>query len=344
MTLKQRVDAFTKLGAFMRRHCEKQWETSEMQLHEGLDHLTGVAFSYNGWFIPEFTTDAIFNLGAMLNPGALGDFASRLNTPASKTVAVICAGNIPLVGFHDVLCVLLSGHRVLIKLSTDDKVLLPFFLKLLCHYEPAFEERILFADGKLGAFDAIIATGSDNTASHLHYYFGKYPHIIRKSRSSLAVLTGNETADELRALGKDIFQYFGLGCRNVSQLLVPKDYSFDAFFEAIVDFGFVVNNKKYGNNYDYHRAIYLLETIPFLDNNFLMLRESPTLHSPVGTVHFTYYENDLVADAYIATHREKIQCVIGRGHIPFGYSQTPVISDFADNVNTLDFLVNLEGH
>src|SRR5690606_25498570 len=186
---------------------------------------------------------------------------------------------------------------------------------------------------------AVIATGSDNTASHLHYYFGKYPNIIRKSRTSIAVIEGTETTEELANLGTDIFQYFGLGCRNVSKLLVPKGYNFNTFFESIVDFGFVVNNKKYGNNYDYHRAIYLLESIPFLDNNFLMIRENTDLHSPVGVLYYEFYENKIEVTKYLDKHKGHIQCVLGHGFIPFGYSQKPVITDFADNVNTLDFLV-----
>jgi hypothetical protein len=226
-------------------------------------------------------------------------------------------------------------------MSSDDNVLLPFFLKLLVHYEPGFEPQVLFAEGKLASFDAIIATGSDNTSGHLHYYFGKYPHIIRKSRTSVAVLTGKETSDELRKLGTDIFQYFGLGCRNVGKLLVPANYTFNLFFESIIDFGFVINNKKYGNNYDYHRAIYLLESIPFLDNNFLMVAQNPELHSPVGVLYYQEYKNKSDAAEYLESHKNHIQCVIGRDFTPFGYSQQPVITDFADDVDTLAFLVNL---
>lgn len=341
MTLKQRIDAFVGVGAFIERHYKKEWKEDETQLHQGLEKLVESAFIYNGWFIPEFTNEAIFNIGSMLRKEELTRFTTPVKEKEAKTVAVICAGNIPLVCFHDILCVLLSGHKVLIKPSSDDNVLLPFFLKLLCHYEPEFDNYILFAAQKLTGFDAIIATGSDNTASHLHYYFGKYPNIIRRGRSSVAVLTGKESDDDLKKLSKDIFMYFGLGCRNVSQLLVPQGYSFDDFFPSVIDFGFVINNKKYGNNYDYHRAIYLLEQIPFLDNNFLMLRENPALHSPVGTLHYQFYNSPGDVKTYLETHQEKIQCVVGNGHVPFGYSQSPVISDFADNINTLDFLVNL---
>lgn len=342
MTLKQRIKGFTEVGLFINRHFSGQHNTSETPFHEGLNKVIEVSHTYNNWFVPNFVNDAISNIGSYLTEQSLTEFSLPVQKePAGKTVAVIAAGNIPMVGFHDILCVLLSGHKCLLKMSSDDNVLLPFFLKLLVHYEPDLENRILFADGKLGNFDAVIATGSDNTAGHFKYYFSKYPHIIRKNRTSVAVLTGNETREELKALGTDIFQYFGLGCRNVSKLLVPKDYSFDVFFESIVDFGWVVNNKKYGNNYDYHRAIYMLESIRFLDNNFLIVRESNDLHSPVGAVFYQFYNNSGEIKEYLHSHQEQIQCVVGKDYIPFGYSQRPVISDFADNVNTLEFLVNL---
>jgi len=341
MTLKERIDAFVNVGAFISRHQSREYIGSEAPLHKALEQIIEVAHTYNNWFIPKFVNDAISNIGLFLQKKELTDFSTNIKELTPKTIAIVCAGNIPLVCFHDVLCVLLSGHHALIKPSSDDKVLLPFFLKLLVHYEPKFEDAMFFAEGRLSKFDAVIATGSDNTASHLHYYFGKYPNIIRKSRSSVAVLDGTETTEELANLGTDIFQYFGLGCRNVSKLLVPRGYNFNNFFESIVDFGYVVNNKKYGNNYDYHRAIYLLESIPFLDNNFLMIRENTELHSPVGVLYYEFYDNKADVTKYLDSHKTHIQCVLGHGFISLGYSQKPVITDFADNVNTLDFLVNL---
>ena len=341
MNLKQRIEAFTQVGMFINRHFSKHQLESEANLHLGLNQLIETAGTYNNWFIPKFVNEAIFNIGSYLGKEDLEKFSEKIIEKPEKTIAIICAGNIPLVCFHDVLCVLLCGHKALIKLSSDDTILLPFFLKLLCHYEPEFETQILFADGKLSNFDGIIATGSDNTASHLHYYFGKYPNIIRKSRTSIAVLTGKETSEELNSLGKDIFTYFGLGCRNVSKLLVPVGYSFNQFFESIIDFGDVVNNKKYGNNYDYHRAIYLMESMPFLDNNFLMIKESADLYSPVGVLYYHHYNTEQEVNDYLEKNKSHLQCVVGKNQIPFGYSQLPVITDFADNVNTLDFLVNL---
>lgn len=341
MTLKQRIEGFVQLGLFINRHFSGQLQPNETAVHQGLDKVIEVAHTYNNWFIPNFVKESIQNIASFLDKKELETFTQGLTEPKSKTVAVICAGNIPLVCFHDILCVLLSGHKVLIKMSSDDSVLLPFFLKLLCHYEPQFENRIFFSDGKLSNFQAVIATGSDNTASHLNYYFSKYPNIIRKSRSSLAILNGSETKQDLANLGKDIFTYFGLGCRNVSKLLVPKDYNFDLFFESIIDFGFVIHNKKYGNNYDYHRAIYLLESMKFLDNNFVMLKQSADLHSPVGVVYYQTYTNTQEVENYLFENKTHLQCVIGSNYIPFGYSQKPVISDFADNFNTLEFLLTL---
>jgi hypothetical protein len=341
MTLKQRINAFVQVGLFINRHYNKQQKDTETQLHQGLEKLVETVHIYNNWFTPNFVNDAIINISTFLNEEELTKFTQPLKETSQKTIAIVCAGNIPMVCFHDILCVLLSGNKALIKLASDDAILLPFFLKLLCHYESSFENHILFADGKLGKFDAIIATGSDNTASHLHYYFGKYPNIIRKSRTSIAILNGQESTKDLTNLGKDVFQYFGLGCRNVSKLLVPQNYSFNTFFESIIDFGYVINNKKYGNNYDYHRAIYLLESLPFLDNNFIMVKESVDLHSPVGVLYYQPYNSQKEIESYISQNNHHIQCIIGKNHIPFGYSQQPVISDFADNVNTMEFLVNL---
>ena len=341
MTLKQRISAFVQLGLFINRHASNKPLSSEIKLHEGLDEIIEVSHLHNNWFTPAFIKEAIINLSVFLDEHTLVLFTSKYKEKESKTIALICAGNIPLVCFHDLLCVLLSGNKVLIKLSSDDDVLVPFFLKLLTHYEPLYESQLEFASGRLSNFDAIIATGSNNTASHLNYYFGKYPNIIRKSRTSIAILKGDESNLDLKKLGKDIFQYFGLGCRNVNKLFVPRGYSFNLFFESIISYGEVINNKKYGNNYDYHRAIYLLESMPFLDNNFVMLKESSDLHSPVGVIYFQYYDSELDIESYLNNNQENIQCIVGQNYIPFGYSQQPVITEFADKINTLEFLVNL---
>jgi hypothetical protein len=329
---------------FIKRHFNGKWEEKEKGLHEGLNKLIEGAFVYNGWFIKDYVEEAIKNIGSMLEEGSLNDFVKNIPEPKQqKTVAVIMAGNIPMVGFHDFMCVILSGHKILIKLSSDDNVLMPFFIKLLEYYEHSISENIKFSDGKLADFNAVIATGSNNTASHFQYYFGKYPNIIRKNRTSVAVLTGKETQEDLKNLGRDIFLYFGLGCRNVSKLLVPKGYSFDKVFEAVYDYSFVVENKKYGNNYDYNRAIYLLNLDKFLDNNFLMIKEDKGLFSPVSVLYYQEFNSETEAGQYLSDNTENLQCIVGKGagKVPFGYSQQPVITEYADGVNTLDFLVNL---
>jgi hypothetical protein len=343
MQLQQRINAFIKIGKFINEHYEGRSEKGEENLHLGLTELVKVAFVYNGWFIEQFTNNAIQNIGKMLVKEELEKLASLFPTENSnpKTVAVICAGNIPMVCFHDVLCVLLSGNTVLIKMSSDDIILLPFFLKLLTHYEPGFDERIRLADGKLIGFDAVIATGSNNSADQFTHYFSKYPNIIRRNRSSIAVITGNETRAELESLGKDIFYYFGLGCRNVSKLLVPKDYKFDTLFECVFSFGYVLDNKKYSNNYEYNRTIYLMGNEKFLDNNFLIIKPDNQIHAPISVVFYENYESAKDLSDYLIKNASEIQCIVGSDHIPFGNSQSPVITDFADGVNTAEFLVNL---
>jgi hypothetical protein len=344
MNLEERKDAFVKCSLFIKRHFNQNWDEKEKVLHEGLNQLIQTAHIYNGWFIKDFVEEALKNLASMLEGSSLNDFVKNIPEPkTSKTVAIIMAGNIPMVGFHDLMCVLLSGHKVLIKFSTDDNVLMPFFIKLLGHYRPGIENNIRFSEGKLTQFDAVIATGSNNTAAHFKYYFGKYPHIIRKNRTSVAILTGKESPEDLKKLGRDIFLYFGLGCRNVSKVLVPKDYKFDSLFEAVFDYKFAVDNKKYGNNYDYNRAIYLLNLDKFLDNNFLIIKHDEGLFSPVSVLYYQEFDSEKDLKNYLDTNKENLQCIVGNGPglIPFGYSQQPVISDYADGVDTLNFLVNL---
>lgn len=344
MNLEQRKAAFVKCGLFITRHFNANWDEKEKGLHEGLNHLIQSAYVYNGWFIKEFVEEALKNIASMLDEKSINDFTKSIPEPKrQKTVALIMAGNIPMVGFHDLMCVLLSGHKALLKLSSDDNVLMPFFIKLLDHYEPGIGENIKFSQAKLVDFDAVIATGTNNTATHFQYYFGKYPNIIRKNRTSVAVITGKETPEDLKNLGHDIFLYFGLGCRNVSKLLVPKGFVFDPVFEAVFDYKFAVDNKKYGNNYDYNRAIYLLNLDKFLDNNFLIIKEDKGLFSPVSVLYYQEYDSETELKQYLADNKENLQCIVGNGpdYVPFGYSQQPVITEYADGVNTLDFLVNL---
>lgn len=345
MILKQRLSAFVQLGLFIERHLIKTWEPKEERFHQDLQALTQLAFSYNGWFTQESIQRALQGISHMLSEQHLTEFSASIQEPSQpKTVAVIMAGNIPAVGFHDMLCVLLSGHRILVKVSSDDPALIPFLAGMLMYYEKEFASCIHFSEAKLSDFEAVIATGSNNSATHFKYYFGKYPHIIRKSRTSLAILTGNETTKELAELGKDVFYYFGLGCRNVSKLYVPKGYNFNSFFEAIYEFKYVLDHKKYHNNYEYNRAIYLLDLVPFLDNNFVLLKESHELHAPTAVVHYEFYTNEALLVENIKQQQDNLQCIVCNFEInnlktiKLGETQVPTVFDFADHVNTLDFL------
>ena len=348
MTLKQREQAFVQLGLFINRHFANQWDEKEQRFHNDLNALIEIAYSYNGWFTKENIVMALKGIAFMLSEDQLSSFTKNIKEPRSpKTVAVIMAGNIPAVGFHDMLCVLLSGNNILIKVSSDDPALIPFLAGMVIYYEKDFAPMINFSEARMKDFDAVIATGSNNTAKHFEYYFGKYPHIIRKNRTSVAVLTGNETNEELKELGKDIFWYFGLGCRNVSKIYVPEGYVFDKLYEAVYDYKYVLDNKKYNNNYEYNRAIYLLDLIPFLDNNFLILKDSEELHAPTAVLYHETYTNQTSVVEKITELKENLQCIVanfeiqGIKTISFGKTQQPSIFDFADDVNTLNFLNDL---
>lgn len=259
----------------------------------------------------------------------------------SKRVGLILAGNIPLVGFHDVISVVLSNHIPVIKLSSKDKYMIPFLLKKwneLSNGNVTFE----FVE-KLENFDAVIATGSNNTARYLEYYFKNHLSIIRKNRTSVAVLKGDETNEELQLLAKDIFQYFGLGCRNVTRIFIPKDFVIDRLFENFLGFQDIINHNKYANNYDYNRAVYLLNQDKFWDNNFVMLKEDDKLFSPLSVINFSRYESLDDVKTFIAENEENIQCVVAKEElemnaIPFGEAQNPGLDTYADNVDTMKFL------
>lgn len=259
---------------------------------------------------------------------------------AQKKVGIIMAGNIPAVGFHDLLSVLVSGHLPVIKCSSDDKFLIPFYVDVLKKISPDLANSISVAE-RFTDIDAVIATGSNNSSRYFDYYFGKYPHIIRKNRNSVAVLRGDEKEADFVNLGNDIFSYFGLGCRNVSKLYVPKEYNFNSFFQAIERFSDLLNHNKFMNNYDYHRALYLLNNESFLTNNFLLLREASSIATPVSVLHFDYYLDEKSLEETLKAEQENIQCIVGGKHLPFGTSQQPELDEYADGVDTLEFLIKL---
>lgn len=307
--------------------------------YEQLKNLIARQVSYNGWFTQENVRMSLKALGELLTQENLNEWTSRYKyTNSPKKVAVIMAGNIPLVGFHDFLSVLISGHKVIAKLSSDDKTLLPALANHLCDLEPELKERIDFSTGLVKEMDAVIATGSDNSLKYFEQYFGKYPHIFRRNRTSIAVITGKESEEDLEKIGEDIFSYFGLGCRNVTHLLIPKDYDLDNFFKAIVGYSEVIYNNKYGNNYDYNKAVFLLNQHPLLDNNFVLLRESDELFSSLAMLNYQRYSQASEVDSFINKHRNQIQVIVGKEFVPFGTAQRPSLMDYADGVDVMDWL------
>ncbi|MBW7867048.1 MAG: acyl-CoA reductase [Brumimicrobium sp.] len=296
---------------------------------------------HNKWFTKEAVNESFLNFGNILTKNNLGAWVNTyVLVKEPKDVGLILAGNIPLVGFHDILSTIFSGNRAMIRLSRDDKFLLPLLLEIAAAIYPEIKNHYEIVE-KLNRIEAVIATGSDNTSLYFEKYFGHLPRIIRKNRTSVAVLSGNETTEELRLLGKDIFAYFGLGCRNVSHLILPKGYDLNKFFGAIVDYGDVINHNKYGNNYDYYRAIFLMNQEPILENGFLLTRETKDLFAPVAVLHYHFYESKEEVDVYLSEHEQKIQVIVGHGYTPFGQTQSPGLCDYADNVDTMEFLTHL---
>ncbi|MDT0607459.1 acyl-CoA reductase [Croceitalea rosinachiae] len=341
------LDAFIKLGNFLRDFCEnKQSETNPWAIKLN-DAITKVGHQ-NGWFTRPNVINALVSWGELLTKEKINLWLSDyddLDKGAQTTVAIIMAGNIPLVGFHDFLSVLITGNKVITKLSSNDSILLPFIAEFLIDIAPSLKESIQFTQDKLEGFNAVIATGSNNTSRYFDYYFGKYPNIIRKNRSSIAVLTGAETKEQLNELGKDIFQYFGLGCRSVSKLFVPKDYDFRVFFESIFDYQDIINTHKYANNYDYNKAVFLMSDFKIFDNNFLLLKEDVAYASPIGTLYYEYYDDLDTLNKKLLNDAQELQCVVAGSEIsnsiPFGSTQDPGLNDYADRVDTIDFLLKL---
>jgi len=352
MSLEKRINAFVELGSFLTQFSSKhqvvKLKKLNNQFFSDFDILMNNQKPFNGWFTPDNVAFAVESVAKMLKKEDLNQWLSNYTIhdhTKPKRVGVVMAGNIPLVGFHDFLTVLITGNVLVAKTSKEDNLLIKKIAEILIAIEPDFKNNIVFTD-KLENFDAVIATGSNNTARYFEYYFGKYPNIIRKNRNSVAVLTGNETATDMVNLGKDIFQYFGLGCRNVSKLYVPKNYSFNLFFESILtDYQDVVNNNKYANNYDYNKAVYLLGNNQLLDNNFVLLKESESLSSPVAVIHYEYYNSLNEVTTLLENKKEEIQCVVTEANIPntfkLGHAQQPTLWNYADGVDTVEFLLGL---
>lgn len=341
------IDAFVKLGKYLTDFCDKCY-SENAEVDSELKEIVERAGHHNGWFTEDNILFSLKQWGDLLTEENLKDWLSNYSLNKdneSKTVGVVMAGNIPLVGFHDFLCVLLSGNKVLAKLSSNDKILLPHLSKYLVLQEPSLADRIEFIDGKMENFDAVIATGSNNTSRYFEYYFGNKPNIIRKNRNSVAVLTGNETEEELKALGEDIFRYYGLGCRNVSKIYVPINYDFDALFIALYHYKDIIHQHKYANNYDYNKAVYLMSEFKIMDNGFLVLKEDEALTSPIAALFYSHYDDETSLREKLEELDEQIQCVVSSGirenEVNFGESQKPSLKDYADEIDTMDFLLKL---
>lgn len=311
----------------------------------GLKEVMQQAEIHNPWFtqfhqelaLQSFTKN-YFDAGKLSN----WMFKYKRENATPKKIGLIMAGNIPYVGMHDLLCVLMSGNIALVKLSSKDAHFFPWMHQTLQTLSDVFNNKIFFID-QLKNFDAVIATGSNNAGRYFNYYFGKYPHIIRRNRASVAVLTGNESEEELFALGKDVFYYYGLGCRNVSKILLPEGYAPEKLFRIWEDYRYVIENNKYKNNYDYNRTLLLLNKTEHLANDFFMMVESEELFSPLATVHFAYYNSPGELHTYFEAEINNLQCIVAGppGNTSFGESQEPALNDYADKIDTMQFLVQL---
>jgi len=351
MTLETKKSVFVELGKFLNQFSEKESVQKSDVLYNDIffddfEKLIHLSQSHNGWYTPEQVYFSIKSWAEALTDENLDKWLSNYSFDANtteKTVVLILAGNIPLVGFHDFLSVLITGNKALIKTSSNDQHLLPFLAKYLIAVDGNLKDKITFVEGKLENFDTVIATGSNNTARYFEYYFKDKPSIIRKNRNSVAVLNGNESKEDLENLGEDIFRYFGLGCRNVSKLYVPKGYSFDVFFEAIFKYQDVIHYEKYANNYDYNKAVFLMSNFKLLDNGFLTIKEDASYASPISSVFYEFYESIEDLQNRLDTDSEQIQCIVSNDLIKnstsFGQTQNPRLWDYADNVDTITFLL-----
>lgn len=346
MNLNMRVSTFVQLGKiFEYLGASKSWDGHHLGVNEAefksIEESILKAKSHNGWFDQENVRIAFKHLSLMLEESEMNKWVSEYNLDDNvkpKTIALIMAGNIPMVGFHDLLCVLISGDKALIKLSSDDNILLPKVIEVLCELQPEFKSLIEFSFGKLEGFDAIIATGSNNSARYFETYFGKYPSIIRKNRTSVAVLDGSESEKDLSNLADDVFMFYGLGCRNISKVFIPENYDLNLLFKAFFRYKDVVDNNKYGNNYDYNKAIYMMNKIDFVENGFLILKEDESLNSPLSVLFHETYSDKTQLKNKLSKLSEELQCVVGVDENQFGDAQIPGCFDYADGVDVMKFL------
>lgn len=343
MNINRRIQLISDIGEFLKNYLDENYDNNnDDKLVEFKDVITK-AQSKNPWFTDANIKVNLTYWSKKLTKHNLNKWLSKynLNNTSRKNIAIIMAGNIPLVGFHDFICVFLSGHNSIIKLSNSDNCIIPFLTDLM----KLPSERIVYSDSFLKDYDGVIATGSDNTSRYFDYYFKNKRSIIRKNRNSIAILNGEESDDDLKSLSQDIFTYFGLGCRNVSKLYVPKNYNFDLFFNSIFCYKELINNHKYANNYDYNKAIYLMSEYKFLDNGFFIVKEGNEMHSPISTINFEYYDNVSILKEKIYLEDDNIQCIVSniefKGKVNFGETQNPSLNQYADNIDVMRFLLTI---
>ena len=345
MNLNNRITLFVKLGRFFSDYINNNLESLEKNK---FDKAINESILHNSFFSKKNILKSLLSWSNVLTKKSIDDFLSNYlikNKKREKKIAIIMAGNIPLVGFHDFFCVIISGNFAVIKLSSKDSHLFKFILSFLVKENPDFSTKFDVVENKLQIFDAVIATGNNISANQFELYFKKYPKIIRKNRHSIAILNGNETKKEIELLANDIFYYYGLGCRNVSKIFIPNNYNLDILFKSFVLWNEVINKNSYSNNYNYYRAIYLLNKEVFFDNGFVLLKESEKIGSPVGTIYFEYYKSDNQIKEMIKKNNDKIQCIVSNNNYPktikFGETQMPNLNDFADDIDTFNFLLKL---
>jgi hypothetical protein len=331
MLLQKRIDALVALGEYINTNND-EWQAIKEN-----------AYYQNAWFVPEFIECACTNIANhFLTPLVLQQTIDtyKITEPkVVKTVGIVMAGNIPLVGFHDLLCVILSGHKTMIKLSSKDEVLLKGLIQYLYSLDTHWSEWILVSI-MLKNCDAYIATGGNNTARYFEYYFNKYPNIIRKNRTSVAILNGNESSTQLEALADDVMQYFGMGCRNITHIYVPHNYNFEMLIPAFDKYKYLADHNKLKNNYDYNLALYLLNNVYYMTNGSILIVENEHHFSPISCLHYTYYNNvEIIKNTLMQD--TTIQCIIGAGFEKFGGAQNPHITQFADGIDTIEFLNKL---
>jgi hypothetical protein len=323
----------------------KAFSTELRELAKSEDPVLEQAYLCNNWFTEDNVRFALESFADTLNDQDIDSWLDSYATSSKpKNVGIVMAGNIPLVGLHDLLCVICSGHKAWIKVSSSDKVLTTWVVQTLVNIDPSLSEQMEMVD-RVNHADAVIATGSNNTSRYFEYYFKDIPHIIRKNRSSVAVITGNETAEEMEGLSDDIFRYFGLGCRNVSKVFLPEGYDLEKFYPAMNKWAEVINHNKYANNYTYHKAIFSMNGTPHFDNNFLILKADEGWHSPLSCAFYEHYKQiDTVVDK-LRSASDQLQCIVGHidfaGILPFGNTQKTTLFDYADGVDTMRFLTGI---